>query len=219
MCICPRNRSVPMSELSSFGLFGDPTDQHSKYLDSHLKPYQCKHADCLGLQFSSNACLFRHEREAHGMHFYGKNPHRCHYAGCDRAIEGFPRRWNLHDHMRRVHKHNPSQLLDNKDFSSCEVSTKRKGSDAPASCQMKRTSSSQSKARIASASYSRDDYEVSDSTYHARQALPRRLNDVQTFDLVNHQNMDFANPFPSGLEHLPYGNDAARMSYGFSYSA
>lgn len=51
----------------------------SKYLDSHLKPYRCKVPACMDaqLQFSSNACLFRHEREAHGFHGHGDNPHLC----------------------------------------------------------------------------------------------------------------------------------------------
>ena len=149
------------------------------------------------------------------MHFYGKNPHRCHYAGCERAIEGFPRRWNLHDHMRRVHKHDNSQLVDAKeDHSGHEVSGKRKGSGAPVSGQMKRTSSSQSKARATSASYSRDDYETLDSGYQARQLQARH---EQTFDSVNQQTMNLTNDFPSGLENLSFGDDASGMPYGFSY--
>ena len=63
------------------------------------------------LQFSSNACLFRHEREAHGLHGHGDNPHLCLFEGCDRSVPGygFPRRWNLHDHMRRVHDYTSSE--------------------------------------------------------------------------------------------------------------
>ena len=81
----------------------------SKYLDTHLKPYLCKHAsispDCEELRFSSNACLFRHEREAHGLHNHGKNPYMCKVTTCDRHKpgNGFPRHWNRRDHMRRVH--------------------------------------------------------------------------------------------------------------------
>ncbi|KAJ5475645.1 hypothetical protein N7539_007932 [Penicillium diatomitis] len=93
-----------------------PTTQkcaYHKYLDSHLKPYRCKHASCVDnmLRFSSNACLFRHEREAHGMHGHGECPHLCLFEGCERSVPGFgfPRRWNLHDHMKRVH-----------DYVSCE---------------------------------------------------------------------------------------------------
>jgi len=216
----PQSRSVATSKLTSFQKWAGPTNQNSKYLDSHLKPYQCKHADCRGLQFSSNACLFRHEREAHGMHFYGKNPHRCQYAGCDRAIEGFPRRWNLHDHMRRVHKHNASQLMDTKDdYSSGEVSSKRKGARSPASCPMKRTSSSQSKARAASASHSRDEYQTLDSGYPARPAQPRRRSHAQAYELAQQQALHMAGDFSSRVEHLPYGSDAPQMSYAFSYSS
>lgn len=77
----------------------------SKHLDSHLKPYRCKLSTCSTLAFSSTACLLRHEREAHGMHGHGDKPHLCTYQDCERAIvgNGFPRRWNLYDHMRRVH--------------------------------------------------------------------------------------------------------------------
>ncbi|KAF2838401.1 hypothetical protein M501DRAFT_910369, partial [Patellaria atrata CBS 101060] len=81
---------------------------YDKYVDSHLKPFRCKVTDCVDVQFSSTACLLRHEREAHGMHGHGSKPHLCLYADCDRAIQGngFPRRYNLFDHMKRVHDYN-----------------------------------------------------------------------------------------------------------------
>lgn len=77
----------------------------SKNVDSHLKPYRCKILACGDTRFSSTACLLRHEREAHGMHGHGAKPHLCTYEDCERSIpgNGFPRRWNLYDHMRRVH--------------------------------------------------------------------------------------------------------------------
>ena len=79
----------------------------SKHLDSHLKPYRCKWNACSQIQFSSTACLLRHEREAHGMHGHGPKPYLCHFKDCDRAQEnnGFPRSWNLKDHMKRVHEY------------------------------------------------------------------------------------------------------------------
>ena len=80
---------------------------NSKYLDSHLKPYHCKIPQCQETRFSSTACLLRHEREAHGMHGHGSKPHTCHFPDCDRYENGFPRRWNLYDHMRRVHNYSP----------------------------------------------------------------------------------------------------------------
>ncbi|KAF4121160.1 ZnF C2H2, partial [Geosmithia morbida] len=78
---------------------------YDKYVDSHLKPYRCKDAMCEGAQFSSTACLLRHEREAHGLHGHGDKPFLCHYEGCERGVpgNGFPRQWNLKDHMKRVH--------------------------------------------------------------------------------------------------------------------
>ncbi len=78
---------------------------NSKFVDSHLKPYRCKVKSCEGAQFSSTACRLRHEREAHGLHGHGTKPFLCTYEGCERSFDGngFPRQWNLRDHMKRVH--------------------------------------------------------------------------------------------------------------------
>lgn len=78
---------------------------YDKFVDSHLKPYKCKVPACKELQFSSTACLLRHEREAHAMHGHGDKPFLCSYEGCERGVQGngFPRHWNLRDHMKRVH--------------------------------------------------------------------------------------------------------------------
>ncbi|KAF7136867.1 hypothetical protein CNMCM5793_006437 [Aspergillus hiratsukae] len=110
-----------------------PTTQkcaYHKYLDSHLKPYRCKVPACMEaqLQFSSNACLFRHEREAHGFHGHGDNPHLCLFEGCDRSVPGygFPRRWNLFDHMRRVHDYASSERASSPEHSSSGVSAPKK---------------------------------------------------------------------------------------------
>lgn len=80
---------------------------YSKFIDSHLKPFRCKIEACAKQEFSSTACLLRHEREAHGMHGHGDRPHLCFYPGCERGFagNGFPRRYNLYDHMKRVHDH------------------------------------------------------------------------------------------------------------------
>ncbi|CAK4032502.1 Hypothetical predicted protein [Lecanosticta acicola] len=80
---------------------------YDKFIDSHLKPFRCKVEACSKQEFSSTACLLRHEREAHGMHGHGDRPHLCFYPGCERGIpgNGFPRRYNLFDHMKRVHDH------------------------------------------------------------------------------------------------------------------
>lgn len=88
-------------------IIGGLTKLFSKHLDSHLKPYRCKVSSCVSVPFSSTACLLRHEREAHGMHGHGEKPHLCHFVDCERSQpgNGFPRRWNLGDHMKRVHEY------------------------------------------------------------------------------------------------------------------
>lgn len=45
------------------------------------------------------------------MHGHGDRPHLCYYPGCERGIpgNGFPRRYNLFDHMKRVHDHREEQ--------------------------------------------------------------------------------------------------------------
>lgn len=96
---------LPVSYLLYHPPITTLTISNSKHLDSHLKPYRCKWSTCHQIQFSSTACLLRHEREAHGMHGHGPKPYLCRFKDCDRAQEnnGFPRSWNLKDHMKRVH--------------------------------------------------------------------------------------------------------------------
>ncbi|RSM09079.1 hypothetical protein CDV31_007846 [Fusarium ambrosium] len=77
---------------------------YEKCVDFHMKPYRCKVVSCEGLRLSSVACLLRHEREAHGMH-KSTGDLLCVYEGCERAApgNGFRRRWNLRDHLKRIH--------------------------------------------------------------------------------------------------------------------
>src|SRR5271154_4024058 len=86
------------------------TERCSKFVDSHLQPYRCKVNTCENARFSSTACLLRHEREAHSMHGHGEKPFLCTFEGCERGVpgNGFPRHWNLCDHMKRVHNRSPS---------------------------------------------------------------------------------------------------------------
>ncbi|KAK0254370.1 hypothetical protein LTS09_010490 [Friedmanniomyces endolithicus] len=116
----------------------DPTCQHGptklkcnydKFIDSHLKPFRCKLDACSKQEFSSTACLLRHEREAHGMHGHGDRPHLCYYEGCERGVSGngFPRRYNLFDHMKRVHDHKeePESATGSPDLGSTSQSQRR----------------------------------------------------------------------------------------------
>ena len=186
----------------------------SKYLDSHLRPYQCKQPDCQDIKFSSNACLFRHEREAHGMHAYGKNPHRCHYPQCERATEGFPRRWNLNDHMRRVHKH-PQE--DNEVYDDREVSSKKKGSGAPSAQQMKRTTSSKPKARAASATQSRHQYNQMEVSYLSRPAQRGQFDAGENFG-YSAEPMDYTIGATHMMDHYSFTNLAPELTFNGSYT-
>ncbi|KAJ4304131.1 hypothetical protein N0V88_001741 [Collariella sp. IMI 366227] len=101
--------ALPHSAFGSRRLSGEAREKlkcnYDKFVDSHLKPYRCRVEGCQNTRFSSTACLLRHEREAHAMHGHGEKPYLCTYEGCERAIpgHGFPRQWNLRDHMKRVH--------------------------------------------------------------------------------------------------------------------
>ncbi|KAK4162415.1 hypothetical protein QBC43DRAFT_79063 [Cladorrhinum sp. PSN259] len=61
------------------------------------------------------------------MHGHGENPYLCTYKGCERSVSGhgFPRQWNLRDHMRRVHNGN-----DAEEKQSSEASDKANNSPA-----------------------------------------------------------------------------------------
>ncbi|KAF2758320.1 hypothetical protein EJ05DRAFT_347264 [Pseudovirgaria hyperparasitica] len=104
---------------------------YDKYVDSHLRPFRCKVASCANTPFSSTACLLRHEREAHGMHGHGSKPHLCSFPDCERSLpgNGFPRRYNLFDHMKRVHDYtgSASPLEQDATPSTTNNSTKRQG--------------------------------------------------------------------------------------------
>ncbi|KAK1971861.1 C2H2 transcription factor [Colletotrichum sublineola] len=106
---------------------------YDKFVDSHLKPYRCKIDSCENARFSSTACLLRHEREAHAMHGHGDKPFLCSYEGCDRAMHGngFPRQWNLKDHMRRVHNDNGVPGSPTSASNGQQSSKGRKRKDAP----------------------------------------------------------------------------------------
>ncbi len=105
MRINQQSLNATMSKSNGLNIAESSLTSASKNVDSHLKPYRCKISACGDTRFSSTACLLRHEREAHGMHGHGAKPHLCTYEDCERSIpgNGFPRRWNLYDHMRRVH--------------------------------------------------------------------------------------------------------------------
>ncbi|KFY45401.1 hypothetical protein V495_03004 [Pseudogymnoascus sp. VKM F-4514 (FW-929)] len=114
---------------------------YDKCVDSHLKPYRCKVQSCGETRFSSTACLLRHEREAHAMHGHGEKPFLCTADNCDRSIpgNGFPRHWNLRDHMKRVHNTVPEPTDSDQ---PTRVPRKRKTSSVDGKMRKKNSASS-----------------------------------------------------------------------------
>ncbi|KAL4897383.1 hypothetical protein BDV59DRAFT_191066 [Aspergillus ambiguus] len=191
-----------------------PTTQkcaYHKYLDSHLKPYRCKVPACMDaqLQFSSNACLFRHEREAHGFHGHGDNPHLCLFEGCDRSVPGygFPRRWNLFDHMRRVHDYASSDRPSSPDASPTSgQAPKKKETTAPrkrrvtgvsaGATTMKRTRSTQSqtnplKAAQQTTAHHGQRLQNAERNYHnCRARLLEELRNITPQDSSMHEKVN-----------------------------
>ena len=75
-------------------------------MDKHERPYKCDKPQCAKLLgFTYSGGLLRHEREVHGMHGGPKEQLFCPIKHCKRHTEqGFTRRENLQEHLRRVHK-------------------------------------------------------------------------------------------------------------------
>ena len=188
----------------------------SKHLDSHLKPYRCKSNECSDTHFSSTACLLRHEREAHGMHGHGAKPFLCKFEGCERAHEnhGFPRRWNLLDHMKRVHGYSASEQSNNSDSPSPSDSSSHNSHKDPANGQRKRRTPSPMEnavAKRAKVATSRADGHASTSSANgsiamvireqpagqqSRQCPPEELplRDQQAQMESRLQNLDYSDP-------------------------
>ncbi|KAK5018089.1 hypothetical protein LTR39_001181 [Cryomyces antarcticus] len=80
--------------------------RNSKHMDKHDRPYKCTEQGCEKLQgFTYSGGLLRHEREVHKMHGGAKEPLMCPYLDCKRSSgQGFTRKENLNEHIRRVHR-------------------------------------------------------------------------------------------------------------------
>lgn len=90
-------------------------------MDRHTRPYKCDMPNCIAPPFGDAGGLFRHRREVHRRNSSnvqigdGKDSntngdtdlvieHFCPEESCQRSLKGFPRRWNLREHQRRVHQ-------------------------------------------------------------------------------------------------------------------
>ncbi|KAI1173294.1 hypothetical protein F4777DRAFT_456560 [Nemania sp. FL0916] len=206
---------------------------YDKFVDSHLKPYRCKAEACENARFSSTACLLRHEREAHAMHGHGDKPYLCTYEGCERAIHGngFPRQWNLRDHMRRVHNDNgnslathtgPSQTSHGSSAQSTK-GRKRKNKDSLDSTSSSRKQASKSaQAAEAAAAAKAAEQPLIDEWYSHREALQTYLQAYSSPDAIDQiQNVDLAKNHMEDMakisKKLHHAKKSARDSYRRTY--
>ncbi|KAJ5471989.1 hypothetical protein N7539_008558 [Penicillium diatomitis] len=83
-----------------------------KHMDKHDRPYKCYEPGCdkiQGLTYSGG--LLHHQREVHKKNNDTKEPLMCPYTDCNRSTgNGFTRRENLREHLRRRHMHTDDGL-------------------------------------------------------------------------------------------------------------
>ncbi|KAF7712897.1 Zinc finger C2H2 type domain-containing protein [Penicillium ucsense] len=79
----------------------------SKHMDKHDRPFRCHEPGCnRGQGFTYSGGLLRHQREVHKKYTNAITPIVCPYTDCNRSSgNGFTRRENLREHLRRRHRH------------------------------------------------------------------------------------------------------------------
>ena len=77
-----------------------------KHNDKHTRPYVCTEPGCEKIRgFTYSGGLLRHQREVHRAHGGPRAPRFCPHRDCKRSSDqGFSRRENLNEHLRRVHR-------------------------------------------------------------------------------------------------------------------
>ena len=85
------------------------------------------------------------------MHGHGAKPFLCKFDGCERAHEnhGFPRRWNLLDHMKRVHGYSASEPSNKSDSPSPSDSSSHNSQKDPTTGQRKKRTPSPAENSVA----------------------------------------------------------------------
>jgi hypothetical protein len=89
-------------------------------MDKHTRPYVCLQPGCEKIRgFTYSGGLLRHEREVHRKYGGPKAPRFCPHKDCKRSTgQGFSRKENLHEHLRRVHR---GVGIDENDFVNAET--------------------------------------------------------------------------------------------------
>jgi len=102
----PKHNTAGKFECQNCHQIFDRKCEWNKHMDKHERPYKCDKPQCAKLLgFTYSGGLLRHEREVHSMHGGPKEQLFCPIKHCKRHTEqGFTRRENLQEHLRRVHK-------------------------------------------------------------------------------------------------------------------
>lgn len=137
----------------------------------------------------------------HGMHNHGINPYLCKFPGCERARpdNGFPRRWNQRDHMKRVHGYEEVDNDEGTDRGYTDSSArKKKPSSASHHVPMKRTSSS----RAPQNNYFSTSRHVSAPRYEVQVSRELQARSI----MIPGMNPKDASYAPHQMMNQPYGN-------------
>jgi hypothetical protein len=135
------------------------------------------------------------------MHGHGEKPFLCTFEGCERGVlgNGFPRHWNLCDHMKRVHNRSPSPTAPAK--SSRGSNKKRKNSTGE-------TGSTKKSPTTASAAVEKPrapvrSLSLSEQFQHGHQQLLSELMDMPDPDDVEaaEQKIEKANNYLKLMAH------------------
>ncbi|KAI5194501.1 hypothetical protein E4T39_08644 [Aureobasidium subglaciale] len=110
----PQHNDAGKFECKNCHQIFDRKCEWNKHMDKHERPYKCDKPQCAKLLgFTYSGGLLRHEREVHGMHGGPKEQLYCPIKHCKRHTEqGFTRRENLQEHLRRVHKLQDTESLE-----------------------------------------------------------------------------------------------------------
>ncbi|MCJ1475133.1 hypothetical protein MMC13_003793 [Lambiella insularis] len=76
-----------------------------RHMDKRNRPYICSKNECHVRRFADKGGFHRHNREIHGDDGAGHavKVFPCPFKACRKSRTDFRRKWNLQEHMRRVH--------------------------------------------------------------------------------------------------------------------
>lgn len=108
--------------------------EFKKHADRHQRPYVCKKPECARLKgFTYQGGLLRHEREIHQERslFY------CPVQKCKRHAQGFTRKENMEEHLRRIHTSKDSIMSPGqvKNEDNTETDCQKRKRDSPNSVE------------------------------------------------------------------------------------